>query len=604
MIFSRIFSKIGLLLLTVSFVAISFKPALANGAHGISIDGSLKYPADFTGFEYTSPDAKKGGDLILHDLGSFDKMNPYTLKGSAPDGLSDLVFETLAASSLDEPFAAYGLIAQGFEVAEDKMSIVFILNPAAAFSDGTQITTEDVQFSLEIFKSKDAHPFYAAYYQDISRSEIIDTHRIRFHFAKQNREIHMIAGQLPILSKKFYNQHPFNSQNITPPIGSGPYVIKEFKQGKSITYARNPNYWGKNLPSRRGQFNFDTITFKYFKDQIISVEAFKAHEFDFMPINIAKQWARDLKGSKFDNGLIRKEYIAHKNNAGMQGFVFNIRRPIFYDKNVRKALGMAFDFERTNKTLFFDQYTQTDSYFSNSDLAAKGLPEGLELTYLKPYRDQLPPEVFTSPLSPVTTGSPGALRNNLRTAKKILAQAGWTVKNGELTNHNNQPFEFEILLVSPSFERVMADYVKNLEKLGIKATYRTIDPALYIQRVQSFDFDMIVNVFGQSQSPGNEQRDYWSSAAADRNGSRNLTGIKNPAVDAMVDHIIYAKTQEELTAACHALDRILWHNYYIVPNWYLNRHRLTYWNKFSKPDVLPLYYSPFQLLMTWWSKDN
>ena len=540
----------------------------------------------------------------MHGLGSFDKMNPYTLKGSAPDGLSELVFETLAASSLDEPFAAYGLIAQKFEIATDKTSMVFTLNPLAAFSDGTPITSEDVHFSLKTFKSENAHPFYAAYYQDISRSEIIDTHRIRFHFAKTNREIHMIAGQLPILSKNFYEKYPFNGQGMTPPVGSGPYIIKDFKQGKSITYARNPNYWGKNIPSRRGQFNFNTITFKYFKDQIVSVEAFKANEFDFMSINIAKQWTRDLKGQKFDSGLIRKEYLAHKNNQGMQGFVFNIRRPIFHDRNVRKALGMAFDFERTNKTLFFEQYTQTNSYFSNSDLAAQGLPEGLEVTYLEPFRRQLPSEVFTSPLTPVKTGTPQALRNNLRKAKKILEQAGWTVKNGALTNKDGQPFTFEILLVSPSFERVMGDYVKNLKMLGVKATYRTIDPALYIQRIQSFNYDMTVNVFGQSQSPGNEQRDYWTSAAADRTGSRNLIGIKNPAVDAMVDHIIYAKTQEELTAACHALDRVLWHNHYVVPNWYLNRHRLTYWDKFAKPETLPLYYSPFQYLITWWIKSN
>jgi microcin C transport system substrate-binding protein len=604
MIFPRISTKIRLLLFTASFVTLSSIPALSNGTHGISIDGSLKYPADFSGFNYTSPEAKRGGDLVLHGLGSFDKMNPYTLKGSAPDGLSELVFETLAASSLDEPFAAYGLIAQKFEIATDKTSMVFTLNPLAAFSDGTPITSEDVHFSLKTFKSENAHPFYAAYYQDISRSEIIDTHRIRFHFAKTNREIHMIAGQLPILSKNFYEKYPFNGQGMTPPVGSGPYIIKDFKQGKSITYARNPNYWGKNIPSRRGQFNFNTITFKYFKDQIVSVEAFKANEFDFMSINIAKQWTRDLKGQKFDSGLIRKEYLAHKNNQGMQGFVFNIRRPIFHDRNVRKALGMAFDFERTNKTLFFEQYTQTNSYFSNSDLAAQGLPEGLEVTYLEPFRRQLPSEVFTSPLTPVKTGTPQALRNNLRKAKKILEQAGWTVKNGALTNKDGQPFTFEILLVSPSFERVMGDYVKNLKMLGVKATYRTIDPALYIQRIQSFNYDMTVNVFGQSQSPGNEQRDYWTSAAADRTGSRNLIGIKNPAVDAMVDHIIYAKTQEELTAACHALDRVLWHNHYVVPNWYLNRHRLTYWDKFAKPETLPLYYSPFQYLITWWIKSN
>jgi len=573
-----------------------------HAAHGISIDGKLKYPPDFKQFDYTSDQAKKGGALILHDLGSFDKMNPYTLKGSPPSGLDNLVFETLAVASLDEPFAGYGLIAKDIELADDRLSVTYTIDENARFSDGTPITPEDVQFSLTTLKSDAAHPFYQAYLQDIKESEILDKNRIRFYFARTNRELHMIASQVPIFSKKFYSEHPFDDPSMMPPVGSGPYVVDSINPGKSITYKRNPDYWAINHPTRKGMFNFETITFKYFRDQIVSVEAFKANEFDFMYINIAKQWARDLAGPKFDSRQIVKEYLPHRNNQGMQGFVFNLRNPLFQDRRVRMALGMAFDFEWANNKLFFNEYTRSASYFSNSDLAAKGLPEGLELEYLQPFRDQLPPEVFTQPLTPFSTESPNSLRDNLRKAKDILEVSGWTVQDGKLINKEGKPFAFEILLVSPSFERVMAGYVNNLSKLGVNASYRTIDPALYIDRLNRFDFDMTVNVFGQSQSPGNEQRDYWHSSTADRNGSRNLIGIKDPIVDQFVERIIYAQTQEELSAACKALDRVLWYGYYIVPNWYVARHRVSYWNKFNRPEILPLYYNPMQALMTWWMK--
>ncbi len=587
------------------FVLVSvagFGAAICQAAHGISIDGKLKYPEGFKQFDYTSGQAVKGGALVLHDLGSFDKMNPFTLKGSAPSGLDNLVFETLAVSSLDEPFAAYGLIAKDIVVAEDRMSVTYTIDENARFSDGTPVTVEDVQFSLSTLKSDAAHPFYQAYLQDITGSEILAGNRIRFNFARVNRELHMIASQVPIFSKKFYSEHPFNDPSMVPPIGSGPYVVETVNPGKSITYKRNPDYWAKEHPTRKGMFNYDSITFKYFRDQIVSVEAFKANEFDFMYINIAKQWARDLVGPKFESKQIIKEYLPHRNNQGMQGFVFNLRKPLFQDSNVRKALGLAFDFEWANNKLFFNEYTRSASYFSNSDLAAKGLPEGLELEYLKPFRDKLPPEVFSQPLSPFSTEPPDSLRGNLRKAKKILAEAGWTVRDGRLVNSEGTPFEFEILLVSPSFERVMAGYVSNLAKLGINVNYRTIDPALYVDRLNRFDFDMTVQVFGQSQSPGNEQRDYWHSSSADRHGSRNIIGIKDPVVDQLVDKIIYATTQEELTAACRALDRVLWYGYYVVPNWYVARHRISYWNKFERPETLPLYYNPIQALMTWWLK--
>jgi microcin C transport system substrate-binding protein len=595
-----LFFLIPVLVIAVFFMSASVFECQAS--HGISIDGKLKYSPDFKQFEYTSEQAKKGGTLVLHDLGSFDKMNPFTLKGSAPSGLDNLVFETLAVSSLDEPFAAYGLIANEIELADDRLSVIYTIDENAKFSDGSPVSPEDVQFSLNTLKSNAAHPFYQAYLQDITGSDILDANRIRFNFAQKNRELHMIASQVPIFSRKFYTEHLFDDPSMVPPLGSGPYIVDSVKQGKSITYKRNPDYWAIDHPTRKGMFNFDTITYKYFRDQIVSVEAFKANEFDFMYINIAKQWARDLVGPKFDSKQIMKEYLPHRNNQGMQGFVFNLRNQLFQDANVRKALGMAFDFEWANNKLFFNEYTRSSSFFSNSDLAATGIPEGLELEYLKPYKDQLPLEVFTQPLTPFSTNTPNGIRDNLREAKKILIEAGWSVKDGRLVNSEGEPFEFEILLVSPSFERVMAGYVNNLRKLGVNASYRTIDPALYIDRLNRFDFAMTVNVFGQSQSPGNEQRDFWYSASADRQGSRNLIGIKNPIVDKLVDKVIYATTQEELKAACKALDRVLWYGYYVVPNWYVPRHRISYWNKFNRPATLPLYYNPIQELMTWWVK--
>jgi len=579
-------------------------PAQLFAAHGISIDGRLKYPENFKHFAYVSASAVQGGSLTLHDLGSFDKMNPFTLKGNAPYGLDAFVFETLAVPSLDEPFAEYGLIAKDIEVAADGMSVTFTINDKARFSDGTPVTVEDVKYSLETLKSDRAHPFYQIYLQDIKEGEILDGDRIRFHFVRTNRELHMIAAQLPVLSKAFYEKNGFDAagtqEGMTPPIGSGPYVVAEVNPGKSISYQRNPQYWALDHPARKGMFNFDRITIKYFKDQIVSVEAFKAGEFDFMAVNIAKQWQRDLDGRPFENGTLRKKLFPHKNNAGMQGFVFNTRKTLFQDRLVRKAIGMALDFEWTNTTLFFDQYTRNNSYFSNSDLAATGLPQGRELELLTPFRQELPPEVFTAPLQPPSTNPPSSLRANLLEAKKLLSRQGWEVTNGVLKNDKGETFSFDILLVSPSFERVMAPFVKNLAKLGIEARYRTIDAALFTDRVKNFDFDMVVNVYGQSQSPGNEQRDYWHSSTAERKGSRNLAGIQNPVVDSLVDAIIYATTQDELTAACRALDRVLWYGYYVVPNWYLASHRLAFSTRFRQPENLPLYYSPDQLLMTWW----
>ncbi|MBM9612733.1 ABC transporter substrate-binding protein [Desulfobulbus rhabdoformis] len=579
----------------------------ALAAHGVSIDGSLKYPPDFTRFDYTSEHAKQGGTLVLHDLGSFEKMNPFTLKGAAPRGLNPYVFETLAVASLDEPFAEYGLVAEDIALATDKKSVTFTLNPKAKFSDGTPIMASDVKFSLETLQSDQAHPFYQLYFHDIEKAEILGPRTVRFLFVRPNRELHMIAAQLPVLSQKYYTGHAFNPKGgqgaMDIPVGSGPYVVSDAQPGKSITYRKNPDYWGRDLNVRQGMFNFDTIVVKYFKDPIVSLEAFKAGEFDFLMAHISKQWNRDLTGRRFESGELIKKIFPHKNNAGIQGFAFNIRRPLFADVRVRQALGLALDFEWTNKTLFFDQYTRNTSYFSNSSYAATGLPSPGELALLTPFKAELPPEVFTTPLTAPSTTPPASLRGNLRKAHSLLTQAGWRVQNGTLVNKQGQPFSFAILLADSAFERVIAPYAANLRKLGIKVSYRTIDPALYADRVKNFDFDMVVTSFGQSQSPGNEQRDYWTSDAAERKGSRNIIGIKSPVVDALVDDIIYAEDQETLTTSCRALDRVLWYGYYIVPNWYLASHRLAFNAHLKYPEKLPLYYSYDQWLNTWWRED-
>ncbi len=574
-------------------------------AHGLSIDGSLKYQESFDHFDYASPQARKGGQLVLHDLGSFDKMNPYTLKGLAPLGVDSLVFESLAVPSLDEPFAYYGLVAEDIVVADDWLSMTIVVDRKARFSDGSEVTADDVLFSLGIMKSDKVHPLYAKYFSDIEKGERVDKHTVRLVFRKKNRELPLIALSIPVFSKAFYTQYDFGTKDtLVPPVGSGPYSVEKIVQGKTIVYKRNPDYWAKEKNVRKYMYNFDTITVKYYKDQTVSVEAFKAGEFDVQYVNIAKQWARDMTGGKFERNIIAKRKFPHDNNAGMQGFVMNTRKALFSDVRVREAMNLAFDFEWTNASLFYNQYTRSHSYFSNSYLAAKGLPQGLELSLLNEYKDQLPPRIFTTPLQPPVNDDPGDLRKHLRRAKQLLNEAGWHIRDGRLVNDQGDHFSFEILLVSPSFSRVMAPYVNNLKRLGIKANYRVLDTALYKERIQNFDFDMIVNVFGQSQSPGNEQKNYWHSEAAATPGAGNVAGIRSGVVDALVDKIIYAHNQKQLVAAVNALDRVLWYGFYVVPNWHTDAHRLAYYTTFEQPENLPRFYNYFQLLMSWWQKPS
>lgn len=563
-----------------------------------------KYPVDFTHFEYADPNAIKGGELILSETGDFDNLNPFLLKGLAPVGASYLAFETLMEKSEDEPLSFYGLLAEDIALAEDKLSVTFKLNPKARFSDGSEVTAEDVKFSFETLKNDNAaHPQYRIYWNDIQSAEVLDKYTVRFYFSKVNPELYLIASEFPIFSKAAMKGKSLSDFVTEPLLSSGPYTIEKYDAGKDIYYKRNPNYWAKDLNTRRGMFNFDRITVKYYKDANVNVEAFKAGEFDFMAVFHSKKWARDYEGQNFDSGKIKKETLPNQNNQGMQAFIFNLRRPIFQDRRVRQAIDLAFDFEWANQNLFFSQYSRCDSYFSNSELASHGLPEGKELALLEEFRDQLPEEVFTTEWRPVSTTPPNSSRKNLIKAQALLKEAGWTLKDGILEK-DGRKLEFNMMLWQNGFDRILAPFSSNLKKLGINVEYRIVDVALYQQRQDSFNFDMMVTVFDQSQSPGNELMNMWHSSSADKQGSLNLLGLKNPVVDALIEKVIYAENRENLMIATHALDRVMLHNYYLVPNWYIGYHRVTYWDKFGMPKTFPLYYDATRWAMkTWWRKD-
>lgn len=588
-------------LLLVTLLACLAPPGFA--ASSIALGYTPKYPASFSHFDYANQAAPKGGSLSLPAVGNFDSLNPYLLKGIAAVGITDLVFETLMEQSLDEPFSQYGLLAQDVVLAADKLSVTFRLNPKARFSDGSPVFAADVKHSFDTLKSNLAHPQFRFYWADIKRAVAVDARTVRFEFAKVNPELHLLCGQIPVFSHKWGGGKAFDKVVTDLPIGSGPYRLENYQIGKKVSFARNSDYWARDLNVRRGAFNFDRINFVYYKDTTVQLEAFKAGEFDFVLVNNSKQWARDYKGPKFEQKLIKKAELRHNNNAGMQGFIFNVRRPVFQDKRVRQAIALALDFEWSNKNLFYNQYQQCYSYFSNSELAASGVPQGDELKLLEPFRNQLPPELFTQPWQPPSTSPPGSLRANLRKAKILLAEAGWTYRDGTLRNKVGQPLEFEIMLAEKAFERIVGPFARNLAKLGIQVNYRTVDISLYQRRADTFDFDMMVNSYGQSQSPGNEQMNMWHSSAADREGSNNIIGIKDPVVDAMVQKVVYAPDRKSLVTATHALDRVLLHGEYLVPHWFVPFHRVAYWDKFGFPQTLPKYYQATEWMLKYaWSK--
>jgi len=574
-----------------------------NVSHAIAMHGEPKYNEDFLNVEYIDINSLKGGSIVRSAIGTFDSFNPFTLKGTAAIGIGAL-YETLTTGSSDEAFTEYGLLAETIEWPDDRSWVSYDIRKEAKWHDGKKITADDVVWTFNTLMEK-GHPFYSYYYGDVAEVIKENEQKVRFNFkTNTNKELVLIIGQLPVLPKHYWEDRNFEDTTLEIPIGSGPYKIKSFDSGRSITYELNNEYWGfKNkIPIKVGKDNFGTIRYDYYKDRGIEREAFKSGEIDFFSENSSKEWATSYNINSIKNGLIIKELIQHENPQGMQGFAFNIRKDKFKDRRVRKALSYAFDFEWSNKNLFFDAYIRTDSFFENSELASSGLPSKEELNYLNPYFDLLPKEIFSEEFkNPVTDGS-GYMRNQLQEASILLKDAGWDLINGQLKHSStNEIFEFEILLRSPAFERIVLPFRDNLEKLGINVIVRTIDSAEYQKKIETFDFDMIVQTFSQSLSPGNEQRSFWGSDAADTNGSRNVIGIKNYAVDGLVESLINAKDREELITITRALDRVLLWNYYVIPQWHISSYRVLYWDFFDQPARKPKYSLGFD---TWWINQN
>ncbi len=576
--------------------------------HATAIRETPALPPGFAHFGYADPGAPKGGTVRRAvDGATFDSLNPFIVKGVAAAGI-DLLFDTLAEASLDEATTAYGLLAEWIEVARDESWATFWLRPEARFHDGSPVTPEDVVFSFETLKTK-GHPFYRHYYANVPSAAPVagDTpsgprRGVRFEFAPgRNHELASILGQLTVLSKADWEGRDFARTTLEPPLGSGPYVVEEgsVEPGRSIVYRRDPDYWGRELAVNAGRHNFDRIRYDYYRDATVAVEALKAGEYDFRLENGSKRWATGYDGPALAAGMLRRELLPHARPAGMQAFVFNTRRAKFRDPRVREALGQAFDFEWTNRHLFYGQYRRSASFFSNSELAAARLPSAAELALLEPYRGRVPERVFTAAYEPPRSDQPGGLRGNLRRALSLLREAGWTVRGGRLVESegSGEPFEFEMLLRNPDFERVALPFARNLERLGVRMTVRTVDPAQYERRLEDFDFDMVVGSFGITFSPGNEQRDYWSSAAADLPGSGNLAGVRDPVVDELVEQVIAAPGRTALVERTRALDRALLWSHYVVPNWHLNAFRAAYWDLFARPAKRPRYGLAFD---TWW----
>jgi len=575
------------------------RPGKASGvtiSHGLTLLDKLKYPAGFKHLDYVNPAAPKGGTLRRFTIGTFDSFNPYIIKGNPSAGVSQ-VYETLMTSPLDEISAEYGLIAKSVEVPADLSYATFTLRPEARFHDGSPVTADDVIWTFETLKN-DGAPFYRFYYKNIARAVKLGPHKVKFEFTgPPNRELPQITGQLPVMSKKWWSTRDFTKTSLEPPMGSGPYRIGAFEPGRFVEIDRVKDWWGANLPINVGQNNFDRIRYDYYRDQTVALEAFKSGRYDIRNENASLVWATGYDFPARKDGRVKLEEVRHARPTGMQAFVFNIRREQFKDPVLRQAMAYAFDFEWSNEHLFYGQYARTSSYFSNSELAATELPSKAELALLEPWRGRIPDEVFTTVYSPPSTDGSGNIRSNLRIALRLLKQAGYKIEDNALISpKTGKPVVFEILLVSPAFERIVAPFAQNLKRLGIVANVRTVDQSQYINRIRSFDYDMIIGGAGQSESPGNEQRDYWSSDAADRDGSRNTIGIKNPAVDALIDRIVDAPDRKSLVAATRALDRVLLWNHYVIPQWHVRMDRLAYWDRFGIPKH-PKYGAD---VMSWW----
>ena len=572
--------------------------------HGMAWGATPKYPPGFGHFDYVNPTAPRVGALTLDGFGSFDKLNPFTLKGMTAAGVSALMFDSLVEQADDEPFSVYGLLAESMSFASDGLSITFRLNPKARFSNGDPVLAADVRHSFETLTGKLAHPRFKNLYGDVRAVSTPDERTVRFEFKRRNHELHMILGGLPVFSRKWGAGKPFDQVVQDPPIASGPYLVERADWGRSIVYKRRADYWANDLPTRRGMFNFDQVTYKYFKDEVARLEGFKAGQFDWINENSAKNWARGHAGPKYRSGEIVKKEFVHANGAGIQGFAMNSRRPLFADRRVRLALAQAFDFEWMNRQVFYGQYIRSPSYFTNSEMQAQGPPGPDELALLEPLRAKLDPAVFGDAPLPPDTVAPATLRDNLRTALGLLREAGWTVADdGVLRTAKAEAFQFEVLSYSKALERIAVPWARNLEKLGIRANLRVTDPVLFQKRLDEFDFDVTVVSFPASQTPGNELVERFSSEAADQKGSDNAMGVRDPAVDALVRTLLTSDSRTDLVAAARALDRVLRNGWYLVPHFYSATHRVAYRDTLAYPQTMPKFYaaSPW-LLKTWWRK--
>jgi len=565
-------------------------------AHGLSIHGDLKYGPGFSHFGYVDPRAPKGGSVTLRAIGTFDNLNPFILKGVPAAGIGN-TFDTLTVASTDEPSSEYGLVAETVETPADRAWVAFTLRAAARFHDGSPMTVEDVIWTFDTLRTR-GHPLYRSYYAQVASVAKTGPRTVKFTFkGNENRELPVIVGQLPVLSKAYWTSHDFAKTTLQAPLGSGPYRVESLEPGRSITYRRVKDYWAAALPVNVGRHNFDTIRYDYYRDDVVALEAFKAGAYDFRAENSSKNWATAYDVPPVRDGRIRKEAIPNEVPTGMQGWVYNTRRPIFSDPRVRAALAAAFDFEWSNAHLFYKAYTRTRSYFSNSELASRGLPTEAELKVLAPFRGRVSDEVFRREYRPPST-EPGGLRPNLIHALELLKQAGWVVRDMRLVNtQTGRPLAFEILLDDPNWERIALPFVKNLERLGVSARVRTVDSAQYEYRMKQFDFDMTVGLFSQSLSPGNEQVDFWASTSATTPGSRNLAGVRDPAVDRLIELVISAPDRPALIARTRALDRVLLWGHYIIPHFHITAFRVAYWNRFGRPAVSPKYDLGFE---TWW----
>jgi microcin C transport system substrate-binding protein len=551
----------------------------------LAMHGAPKYRSDFAHFDYVNPQAPKGGSLYtgVGDA-TFDSLNPFILKGTYAGGIATYVFDTVMRASDDEPFSRYPLIAKSIETPKDRAWVVFEIDERARFHDGSPITAEDVAFSLETLLSEKAHPFYRQYYKDVAKIERADRMTLRIVFKTAgNRELPLILTELAVFSKAYWSKREFDRVTLDPPLGSGPYKIGQFAAGRYITFERVKDYWAADLPSCRGYNNFDLIRVDYFRDDTVAREGFKAGEFDYQNENSAIAWATQYNIEPVRRGELVKRPIPNSLPQGMQAFVFNTRRPNFTDSRVRRALAYVFDFEWSNKNLFYGQYVRTKSYFANSEMAATGLPEGAELKVLEPFKGRVPDSVFKEPYTVPTYTGDGNIRDGLRQALALLKEAGWEFKDGRMMKGANA-MRIEAMLDSQTWERVFLPYAQNLKRLGIVMDVRLVDPTQYQKRIDQFDFDVIMASWGQSESPGNEQRDMWSSAAADTTGSSNFVGVKDKAIDELIELVIAAPDREQLVARTKALDRVLLHHHFVVPCWHIAYDRILYWDKFGVPE--------------------